>query len=331
MGSAEWFHGFAEHEAKGSSATYEMLARGVADDAALCERLDRLPPGLQQPNLLFSVVRLLAGPTDEWTPFRSFVEERWSDVDAVLRQRSVQTNEAARCGSLLPVLAALPQPLALIEVGASAGLCLIPDRYQYSYDGVVVGPPSTVHIPVRCAGPVPVPDALPDVAFRAGIDLRPIDVTDDDDVAWLRACIWPEHDHRRARLDAAISLARDDPPEVVAGDLSTDLAPLLERAAGVGTTVVFHSAVLAYCTPAQRRAFAEVVTSRPDVVWVSNEVPGVVPGLVVEQPVPAFAPNAVAFAIGVGGVKALARADGHGTWLAWNPANGEVSRVPERV
>ncbi len=38
--------------------------------------------------------------------------------------KRTQTNEPGRCAVLLPLLAALPQPLALLEVGASAGLCL---------------------------------------------------------------------------------------------------------------------------------------------------------------------------------------------------------------
>jgi hypothetical protein len=262
-------------------------------------------------------VRYLNGPTDDWSLFRTFVDDRWNDVSVLLFRRSVQTNEVARCASLLPVLAGLPQPLALIEVGASAGLCLFPDRYQYSFGDTVVGAPSPVHIATQCVGPVPIPAALPEVAWRAGLDLRPLDVMDDDDVAWLRACVWPEHDHRRARLDAAIALARADPPEIVTGDLATDLAPLIDRAPSHATTVVFHSAVLVYCSAEQRAAFVDTIRSRPDVVWVSNEVPGVVPGLTVDQPLPAFASNGVGFAVGVGGASALARADGHGAWLAW--------------
>ncbi len=47
--------------------------------------------------------------------------------------RSTQTSEPGRCATLLLLLARLPQPLALLEVGASAGLCLLPDRYGYDY------------------------------------------------------------------------------------------------------------------------------------------------------------------------------------------------------
>ncbi|MFE1255308.1 DUF2332 family protein, partial [Streptomyces fungicidicus] len=65
--------------------------------------------------------------------FLTWVVRHWGQVSSLMLARMTQTNESARCATLLPVLAALPQPLALIEVGASAGLCLYPDRYRYRY------------------------------------------------------------------------------------------------------------------------------------------------------------------------------------------------------
>jgi hypothetical protein len=110
---------------------------------------------------------------------------------------------------LLPVLAALPQPLALLEVGASAGLCLYPDRYAYRYGDHVVGSGEPV---LECAAiGVSPPTGVPDVVWRAGLDLNPLDVTDSADVAWLEALIWPEHAHR---LDPA-ARASDHPFHVV--------------------------------------------------------------------------------------------------------------------
>jgi hypothetical protein len=102
---------------------------------------------------------------------------------------------------LLARLAALPQPLALLEVGTSAGLCLYPDRYAYRYGDHRLGTGEPV---LECAatGLTP-PERLPEVVWRAGLDLNPLDVTDPADVAWLDALIWPEHAHRRARLRAA--------------------------------------------------------------------------------------------------------------------------------
>ena len=156
--------------------------------------------------------------------------------------RATQTNEAGRCATLLPSLAQIAaaggRPLALIEVGASAGLTLFPDRYGYEYDA---GPGSPGWLPAGAAGsypvlgcavtgPVPLPAELPQVVWRAGIDLNPLDVRNPDDVAWLEALIWPEQDFRRERLRRAIAVAQADPPLLVAGDLNEQLLALAAQA-----------------------------------------------------------------------------------------------------
>jgi hypothetical protein len=132
----------AEHDAPNRSPLYAELAGGVARDAELIAWLDALPNGKRQPNLLFASYRLVAGTPSGWPEFESVLKERRDEVEAVMLERRTQTNEAARCALMLPLLAALPQPLALLEVGASAGLCLLPDRY-----GSAPGPPRRLGIP----------------------------------------------------------------------------------------------------------------------------------------------------------------------------------------
>src|SRR6266567_66998 len=95
--------------------------------------------------------------------------------------RTTQTNEPARCAVMLPLLAQLPQPLALLEVGASAGLCLLPDRYGYDYDGYTLGSGPPV-LKTHVENDPPLPNHLPEIVWRAGLDLDPIDVTDDDQI-----------------------------------------------------------------------------------------------------------------------------------------------------
>src|SRR5690606_19601758 len=122
---------------------------------------------------------------------------------------------------LLPVLALVPGPIALVEVGASAGLCLHPDRHDYDWSprGGLVGSRG----PVLRSGPhapFPVPERHPQVAWRGGCDLNPVDLGDPDARAWLVNLVWPEQDERRARLAAAIEVARAHPPvPLLAGDL----------------------------------------------------------------------------------------------------------------
>ena len=105
-----------------------------------CRRwLEALPEPKRQPNLLFAAYRLIAGTPGGWPEFRERLGERRDEIEAVMLERRTQTNEPARCALMLPLLAALPQPLALLEVGASAGLCLLPDRYGYDYAGYRLG------------------------------------------------------------------------------------------------------------------------------------------------------------------------------------------------
>jgi hypothetical protein len=228
--------------------------------------------------------------------------------------RSTQTNEAGRCATLLPFLARLPQPLALLEVGASAGLCLLPDRYRYAYTdptGTVstLGPPgATVTLPCRVRG-IEVPDAVPTVVWRAGLDLHPVDAADPDQRAWLDALVWPGAETRRARLHAALAEARSDPPRVVAGDLRRDLAALAAQAPPEATLVVFHSAVLAYLDPGDRSAFARTVRGL-DATWISNESPAVSADLGIAN----SDEHPGAFLIAVDGV-AQAWCHGHGNWV----------------
>lgn len=314
MGTAERYRVFAAREGRGVSPAYERLALAVAGHAGVLDRLDRLPGPKRQPNLLFAAARYLGGPVTDPAAFPDWALRHWADLAATMLARRTQTNEPARCAVLLPVLARLPQPLALLEVGASAGLCLFPDAYRYRYGDHVVGPADSP-VCVDCAvdGPVPLPGRVPTVAWRAGIDLHPLDVRDADDLRWLDALIWPEHARRRTVLHAAARLARADPPRIVGGDALADLPALAAEAPAGATLVVFHSAVLAYLPVEARIAFAELVAGLPG-HWVSNEGLGVFPRLDAAVPVRTGGP--APFLLALDG-HPLALTAPHGQSLHW--------------
>ncbi len=306
MTTAAKYAQFAAYEARGASPTYERLALAVSRDDEVLALLDTLPPIKRQPNLLFGVVRFLAGPVEDPAAFHDYTVGNWAAIEAEMGTRATQTNEAGRCAVLLPVLAALPQPLALLEVGASAGLCLYPDRYAYRYGDHVIGSGEPV---LECAatGVVP-PTRVPDVVWRAGLDLNPLDVADPADVAWLDALIWPEHAYRRARLRAAAAVAAAEPPLLVRGDLVDDLPALAAQAPAHATLVVFHTSVLYQVPIPRREAFAEVVRGLPG-HWVSNEAPDVLPYDALPKPPGAALHNVLAL---------------DGTPLAWTRTHGQA-------
>src|SRR2546425_888140 len=123
------------------------------------------------------------------------------------------------------------------------------------------------------------PDGMPRTgsALRAFLKRRGGEV---GDVMRSRfSCVWPAHRERRRRLEGAIDLARAKPPAVSAGDLVEDLPAVLAEVPDDAQLVVFHSAVLNYVSPDRRQAFADtlaVASKRRDIVWLSNEAPGVI-------------------------------------------------------
>lgn len=309
----------AERELRGVSPSYQRLALGVAGDADVIALLDQLPAPKRQPNLLLAAVRLLDGPVGDYPAFRTWVIGNWSRLAAEMRHRRTQTNEPGRCAVLLPALAALPGPLALIEVGASAGLCLCPDRYAYRYQTgteiVQVGGVDRPRFPCRVDGPAPLPSTVPEVVWRAGLDLNPLDITDAGDVRWLHALVWPEQHDRAERLAEAVDVVRGDPPRIVRGDLLTDLDALIDEAPADATVVVFHTAVLAYLGAADRAAFAGQMLDRVTVGrshWISNEGPGVF------EHTAGFPSDRAGFVLSVDGTP-MALAAPHGGSLDWLP------------
>jgi hypothetical protein len=281
---------------------------GIADDAELIRRIDLWPHNKRQPLLILAAARFLGAQISPYRDFRRFLDDHWAKVSEIVLSRATQTNEAGRCATLLPSLAQIAaaegRPLALIEVGASAGLALYPDCYGYEFvpalpdegianEGAGGGReadgsdarttrlvprgarPGTFPV-LRCvtSGPVPLPAELPPVVWRAGIDLNPLDVRNPDDVAWLEALVWPEQEFRRERLRQAIAIARERPPLLVAGDLNEQLIALADQAPADATLVVFHSAVMAYLDAVSRSRFRRTMSdlaAERGCHWLSNE------------------------------------------------------------
>jgi hypothetical protein len=315
-GIAANYRAFADLEARGRSPRYETLAAAAADNPAIVAFLESVPPQKRQPNLLFAAARYLLGSPAEIGSLRGLVADRGPELAAVMLARRTQTNEAARCATLLPALAELPQPLALLEVGASAGLTLLPDRYSYDYAGHRITGTDPLAPVLRCQprGPVPIPPRVPEVRWRAGLDLNPLDVRNPDDVHWLECLLWPGESDRARRLADAIAVARRDPPLVHRGDLRTGLPALASEAPEDATLVVYHSAVLAYISEAERRQFADTVRAL-GAVWLSNEGPRVLADVGVLPGAPAAAHRS-AFLL-ARDRRPLALTDPHGTWLDW--------------
>jgi uracil phosphoribosyltransferase len=290
-------------------------------------------------------------PVDDqlYPAFTRFVDAHLGEIHELVATHTTQTNEVRRTGVTLPALGLVARhsgrPLALLEVGASAGLNLLVDRYGFRIGSVMAGIPGSP-VQLRCAveGELrpPVPDQV-SVAWRLGIDLHPLDVGDPDTRSWLRALVWPEHGDRMEQLETALELARLDPPTVVPGDLAVDVPGLAEPAPRDAALVVISTWVLPYVSPELRLRFVDslrqLAAGRDDDVWlVAGEGQSVLASLDLELTDPApdgYGPSKLAlirFAPdGTIDSRLLAECHAHGRWIRWLDRDSAVGGGPRRV
>jgi hypothetical protein len=332
------FARFAAEECAGYSPLYERLAAGVARDADLLALASHAAPGQPPPNLLLGAVHYLllrgaddrlaafypglaADPAqagDAYPAFRAFCLAHEEELAALLATRRVQTNEVGRSAYLYPafgwIAARAGRPLALIEIGASAGLNLNWHRYGYRYagDAAAYGDPlSPVVVEGEWRGALrpSLPTVAPPVASAVGVDLHPLDPADPDQALWLRALVWPEHRRRAALLGAALALARIHPPRVVAGDGVDRVAALVREAPDGAVPCVFHTHAL-YQFPADRARLAAALAALGegcDLYYLSVEEDGSGPARA----------HLTAWEGGRRSETLLARCHGHGRWTRW--------------
>lgn len=353
----EWMRRYTTLELHGLSDLYEAIGQGITGDDELLHWLGDVANPRSNPNLLFAAVhfRLLtgafapdlapyfasitpgalppAGPPPVYPAFRAFWERERDALAAILATRTTQTNEVGRCMYLLPafvrVAARMGRPLAVVDAGTAAGLTLLIDRFACDYgEGRIAGDPrSPVHLRTEVRGVMPPIAPAPTIVSRTGIDLAPIDVQDDDATTWLRACVWPEHAARRETLEAAIAIARRDPPRLVAGNVVDVLPAIAAQAPPEATLVVVNTNVLPYFSAAERARYAavlEAIGASRDLAWVAVEWPayaleagfrGSFEGI--EMPSPALPLTLTTFERGTRRDEVLAVTGPHGRWLRW--------------
>ncbi len=304
----------------GGSPLYARLAREFADDPVVAEicSTERQPWNL--PMLLFAGVHLLelrGEEVDPWPRFGEVIRERQEFLTRFVASQNVQTNEVQRSFAFLPAFLTVAdeRPLDLIELGPSAGLNLLWDRYRYRYATGVWGDPDA---PLELTGEASPPAELlqrhPVVRSRFGIDRNPIDVTRDDEALLLQSFVWADQTARLERLRCAIEVARLDPPRLVKGDYRVELPRLLAGRSTDGLTVVFHSVSMAYVRREERLQLAEQIEAagrEGPLAWISYEFDE-------NSDRPAFEAAALDVTVWPGGEKRrLALLDGHANRVRW--------------
>jgi len=262
--------------------------------------------------LLGGLHYLVLGGEASWDALDDALDHHAPFLRRWCTEQEVQTNEVQRSWALLPAFLSLDdgRPFDLLELGPSAGLNLLWDRYAYRYSSGTWG---SGELELRGDDRLPPPSALftrtVDVARRRGVDLSPVDVTTADGARVLQAFVWPDQAERLERLKRAIEVARRDPPELIRGDYVAELPALLRDRVEGAQLVVFQTASTMYLDRpgAERvRAALQAAGQHEPLVFVTT----------------GRAPDDDGFALEVerfpkGRPRRVAVFDFHGAWLDW--------------
>ena len=198
-----------------------------------------------------------------------------------------QTNEAGRSASIMAGLLWLSQRVCphfeLFELGASAGVNTMLERYHYRLGETEVGPENS---PMRiqpewrgeAGSPPPPPQDFAMLSVQA-CDVAPIDLTDEASALKLKSYVWPDAPGRMARIDAAVALANEEPPSLVQMDAAEFVAQQLARPQAEGTTrAMFHSIMWQYLPEMSQTSITEAMeevgamaTTQTPLAWVALE------------------------------------------------------------
>jgi hypothetical protein len=337
---------FADTSCRGYSPIYDQVSRAVSRNRDVLALIREAPPAAHQPTVLLAAVHflLLGGlqhPLAEVYAGRSQVDpgplfcelclSHRSDVLEIMATRRIQTNEVGRSALIGPALTwvarTVGEPLRLVDVGASAGLNLLCDRYLLDYGTWGTTGPVDAEVRISCRvafGAPPIAPRLPSISTRVGIDRDPPDLRNPEDARWQLACVWPDTG-RLSRTKQAIAFAQRDLPVVVQGDALVVLPEILGGLDPGGVVCVVTTWVFAYFLLDERKRFVEMLLEsakhRP-IAWVAGEGAGIV-DLVETGDLPDYhdgesnALTAVVFDATGAHPTLLGFAQPHGMWLDW--------------
>lgn len=339
--SFDYWDFFVGEALRANSPLYARLAEGVGHDPDLRAFAATAKKGQPYANVLFAAVHflLLRGAQhklrrfypdlngwnaieeeDPFPAFKDFVESHRAELAPIVASRITNTNEVGRSALLhagfRAVAAEAGEPLNLIEIGPSAGLNLIWDRYGVCYHrGSEIFSTDTpdLALVIDCelrGDKIPPLGPTPKVASRVGLELNPVNLDDPDARDWLKALIWPENKLRFERLDAALKAFGDAKPPIRVGDALALLPNALRDAPEHQPVCVYHTYVTYQFTGEMREALDNILVMaglrRP--VWrLSAE--GTLSG---ENPLTLHR-----YHDGTRDQRRLALCHPHGAWLEW--------------
>ena len=338
---------FADTAGRGYSPIYDRVCRAVATNDEVLALVQAAPARSHQPNVLLAAVHylLLGGlehplaavyaGTSDTDPGPLFIDvclTHRAEMSDLLATRHTNTNEVGRSAPVGLALTAVAQrlgaPIALVDVGCSAGLNLLCDQYRLDYGTAGATGPADAAITVECVvtgRDAPVAPQLPSIVERVGIDLDPVDLTDPDQRRWQLALVFPDT-NRLPRTRRALEAIARTPPRIVRGDAVDTVGPVVLELRPDAVAVVTTTWAAAYFAQERRVEFrerlAEISRRRP-VAWISAEGPGVV-DLFADVEVPSDEAGTQASVLGLARfeqgettAELLGFVHPHGSWVDW--------------
>jgi len=339
----DYWEFFLAETRRGNAPLYEAFTRGVAQSEELKQLAYNVRAGQPPANVLYAAVHymLLRGSNHElrrfypnlsggssrrdldnaFPVFLDFVTNHREQLAPLIASRVTNTNEVGRSAVLHAGFQTLARrkekPLHLIELGSSAGLNLIWDRYAIEYRrnghdaGLSGDPAATLVIESELRGErVPPHGLAPRVASRLGLERNPVDLASRDDRDWLRALVWPDHVSRFARLEQAIAIASRETLPIRRGDALELLPDALAEAPARETVCVYHSFVTYQFSQEQRAALDDLL--------IAASLRRPVSRLAFEGTLSGDAPLLLYdYEAGVKTKQLLARCQPHGGWIEW--------------
>jgi hypothetical protein len=344
----------ADTQCRGYSPLYYRICGKVAATPDVLEMVAEAPAAAHLPNVLLAAVHYLllgepdhplariyagandgdgSGGGDAAALFVEICRTRRDDIVALLSSRHTNTNEVGRSALIAPALtvvaASLGEPLTLVDVGCSAGLNLLCDRYRLEYGTAGATGPRDAAVVVECElggeGRPPIRPAVPPIVDRVGIDVDPVDVHDADQVRWQLACVWPDTG-RLTRTRTAFAEARRAHLRLLQGDAVEAIGEVVRGLPSDAVATVLSTWAFGYLPEERRQLFVDELRAlgrQRSVAWVSGEGPGVVPYFAsVEPPVDPMGTTASVLGLVVfDGAKEdstlLGFVHAHGLWLDW--------------
>lgn len=335
------FERFAEDECKGNSPLYEGLSKQIAGDEELLHLCTLVKEGQPVPNLFLAAVHFfvlqnkealiaayypsVTGQKSEAIPFdlfKAFVRQHQDGIAGLLQHRIVQTNVLTCCNYLLPVfsniLSRTSSPATIIDIGASAGLNLNFDHYEYYYNDKKVYGDSRLklHCQIR-GGEAPIITPFNCAIRKIGIDQNLIDPTDAGDLLWLQALIWPDQTERFSMLTEALRAPGLSEIQLIAGSTIADFKKVIESVDSAGTLTISATHVLYQFTEERLLefyAFLDAIGQTMDFYFLSVEATKAVQA---QYDVRNTAVVLTTYKNKLKQETLLAETNGHGNWIKW--------------